>query len=157
MTTFFPPFGDDVVENHANFLTNANPLAFAARAFFFTQPEAIIAPLGILNEMILNGLATLPDGRMMVQEEITPGGNYDAANRPAITFLDLGILDSVVSMKCVPDDFVMAPINEVTGRARTVEVKLLGNATNPSAGDQFPEPQGESIVGLTFTAIAIGS
>lgn len=53
MTTFFPEFGPNRVENMVNLAVNANPVAFAARAFFLTAPESVVVPLGILGDMAL--------------------------------------------------------------------------------------------------------
>lgn len=52
-TTFFPPFGESRVENLVNLVVNANPVAFAARAFFLTAPETVVMPLGILGDIAL--------------------------------------------------------------------------------------------------------
>ena len=59
-TTFFPPFGEDRLANAVNLAVNSNPVAFAARAFFLTAPEALVAPLGILGDLVL-ARARLPD------------------------------------------------------------------------------------------------
>ena len=59
-TTFFPPFGDNRLENAVNFAVNSNPVAFAARAFFLTAPEALVTPLGVLGDLVL-ARAKLPD------------------------------------------------------------------------------------------------
>lgn len=52
-TTFFPPFGDNRVENLINLVVNSNPVAFAARAFFLTAPETLVMPLGIAGDIAL--------------------------------------------------------------------------------------------------------
>lgn len=52
-TTFFPPFGESRLENLVNLVVNSNPVAFAARAFFLTAPEALVMPLGIAGDIAL--------------------------------------------------------------------------------------------------------
>ena len=52
MTTFFPPFGENRVENLVNFAVNRNPLAFNARAFFLLFPD-LAAPLGTLDDQLI--------------------------------------------------------------------------------------------------------
>ena len=51
-TSFFPPFGQNRVENLVNFVVNRNPLAFNARAFFLVFPDQA-APLGTLVDQLL--------------------------------------------------------------------------------------------------------
>lgn len=84
MTTFFPAFGENRVENLLNFVVNSNPVAFFARAFFLTAPEALIAPLGVLNEMILRGLPlpdNLFDSERVVSRPFQVGDRVRSPNR----------------------------------------------------------------------------
>ena len=82
--TFFPPFGESTVANMVNFVVNANPVAFAARGFFLTQPDAVIAPLGILNDMILQTVQppdNLFDPTRQVQRPLQVGDRVRSPNR----------------------------------------------------------------------------
>ncbi len=54
MTTFFPPFGQNQIENLVNFAVNVNPVAFSARAFFLVFPDQA-APLGTVVDQLLRG------------------------------------------------------------------------------------------------------
>ena len=69
-TTFFPPFGDNRLENAVNFAVNSNPVAFAARAFFLTAPEALVTPLGILGDLVL-ARARLPDNLFLPDRTVS--------------------------------------------------------------------------------------
>lgn len=84
MTTFFPPFAENRLANLVNVIVNANPLTFAARAFFLTAPESAIAPLGILNEMVLRGVQppdNLFDPERVVSWPLRVGDRVRSPNR----------------------------------------------------------------------------
>ena len=105
-------------------------------------------------------LGQLVGGGLLVTETIQGSGNYNPASRPTITFTDLSQLDTVLGgLKCAPvDNYVMLPFAE-NQAARTVQVKLLGQDTNPTNGAEFREVQAAdnvSISGLLMTAFAIG-
>lgn len=82
MTTFFPVFQTNRLENLVNLAVNGNPLTFSFRALALTFPEMVV-PLGVLNDQILRAAApnNLLNPQRVVASPLQLGDRVRSSNR----------------------------------------------------------------------------
>lgn len=82
MTTFFPVFGDNRLENLVNLAVNGNPLTFGFRSLVLAFPD-LVAPLGTINDQLVlaGGARNLLDPQRRVSRPFALGDRVKSPNR----------------------------------------------------------------------------